>query len=95
MFYEIFRFEMRRAFGRPAIYIYFFILFGLSFGILNAAAGAFEDISMRVISDNVYLNSPTLINILIKVFNFLGIFIAASICSNIVFKDFQHTHVFS
>ena len=90
MFYEIFRFEMRRAFSRPAIYIYFFILFGLSFGILNAAAGAFEGISMRVAGDNIYLNSPTIINILIKVFNFLGIFIAASICSNIVFKDFQH-----
>ncbi|MFA8435085.1 MAG: ABC transporter permease/M1 family aminopeptidase [Marinifilaceae bacterium] len=90
MFYEIFRFEIKRAFKRPAIYLYWFILFALAFLIMNAAGGAFESLSIHIAGDNVKVNAPRVMDILFGSFSYLGIFITAAICSGIVFKDFKY-----
>ncbi|MFA8450583.1 MAG: M1 family aminopeptidase [Bacteroidales bacterium] len=89
MFTEVFRFEIRRSFLTPAIYIYWFVLFALSFGIVNVAGGAFKTINIAFAGDNVNINSPAIIDILLGYFSYFGIFIVAAICSNIVFKDFK------
>lgn len=88
-FLEIFRFEVKRGFSRPAIYIYWAILFLLPFAALHAAGGAFKGISIMIAGDNINLNSPYLIEKAISLFGMIGIFMVSSICSSIVFKDFN------
>ncbi|NOU58447.1 ABC transporter permease/M1 family aminopeptidase [Marinifilum caeruleilacunae] len=90
MFYEIFRFEIKRALHRPAIYIYWCILFLIAFAIMNAAGGALKSINIRMAGDSVYINSPFVLDIILRSFSYLGIFVVAAICANVVMKDYQH-----
>jgi len=90
MLYEIFRFEIKRAFQKPAIYLYWLLLFLLSFILINAAGGAIKSINIHLAGENVFINAPGVLDILFGMYSYLGIFIVAAICSNIVFKDFSH-----
>jgi len=90
MFSEIFLFEIRRAFRKPAIYIYWAILFAMGFFIMNVAGGAFESINMSIGGDNLKVNSPGILNIIFGMFGYLGIFIVAAVVSNVVIKDFRY-----
>ncbi|MCL3782011.1 hypothetical protein EMN47_16615 [Prolixibacteraceae bacterium JC049] len=90
MLYEVFRFEIRRAFQRPTIYLYWLLLFSISFLLINAAAGAFKSFKINFVGDNVFINSPGIIDIIMGLYSYLGIFVVAAICSNIVFKDFAY-----
>lgn len=90
MFFEIFRFEIKRMFRRPAIYLYWFILFLIAFGLFNAAGGAFKGFAIRLAGENVFLNAPGIIDTVMGVFSYLGIFIVAAISANVVMKDYQY-----
>lgn len=90
MFKEIIFFEIKRALRSPALYLYWTILFILAFLLINIAGGAFESINMNIAGDNVYINSPGLLNIIFGIFSYLGIFIVATVTSTIVIKDFRY-----
>lgn len=90
MFYEIFRFEIKRALHRPAIYIYWGIMFLIAFAIINAAGGALKSINIQMAGDNVGINSPFVIDMIMRAFSYLGIFLVAAINANVVLKDYQH-----
>ena len=90
MFYEIFRFEIKRALSRPAVYIYWAILFLIAFAIVNAAGGAIDGINIQFAGDNVYINAPGVVDIFLGTFSYLGIFLVAAICASVVLKDYQY-----
>ncbi|WP_421919513.1 ABC transporter permease/M1 family aminopeptidase [Marinifilum sp.] len=90
MFYEIFRFEIKRGLQRPAIYIYWCILFLIAFAIINAAGGALKSINIQIAGDNVGINSPFVFDMIMRTFSYLGIFLVAAINANVVLKDYQH-----
>ncbi|RKD98509.1 ABC transporter permease/M1 family aminopeptidase [Marinifilum flexuosum] len=90
MFYEIFRFEFKRAINRPAIYIYWGILFLIAFALINAAGGAIPSINIQFGGDNIFINAPGILDIFMGTFSYLGIFLVAALCANVVLKDYQH-----
>ncbi len=90
MFYEIFRFELKRALHRPAIYIYWGILFLIPFAIMNAAGGMLDSVTIQIAGDNTFINAPFVIDMIMRTFSYLGIFVVAAICANVVLKDYQH-----
>lgn len=90
MLYEIIRFEIKRALQRPAVYLYWAILFLLAFATMNVAGGAFKSINLHLAGDKTFINAPGIIDLIMGSFSYLGIFITAAVCSGIVLKDFQH-----
>ncbi|SFT14453.1 hypothetical protein SAMN04487906_3205 [Zhouia amylolytica] len=90
MLFEIIRFEIKRALQRPAVYIYWGILFLLAFAIINVTGGAFKSINLQLAGDKTFINAPGIIDLIMGSISYLGIFIIAAICSNIVLKDFNN-----
>jgi ABC-type transport system involved in multi-copper enzyme maturation permease subunit len=52
--------------------------------------GAFPSVQIQFAGDNIKLNSPWVINLVLSIFSFVGIFITASVISNIIYKDFKY-----
>ena len=63
MFLKILKFELKYKFSRPAVYIYWGILLGLTFFIINAFSGLFSGVSVSVggMGGKVLTNSPFII----------------------------------
>lgn len=96
MFKEIFIFELKQWFKRPAIYIYWFIFFSITLLIGAAIGGLF---SGTVNDTNTFMNSTSMIAGVFTSFNsdfllgFITIIIMVAVISTAVYKDFQHnTH---
>lgn len=83
-------FELRQAFKKSSTYIYAGILFILGFGTINMIGGAFDSIGIMISGDNIKINSPYIIDLLLSVYSYLGIFIFASIVIEIIYKDFRY-----
>ncbi|MCH8316957.1 MAG: hypothetical protein IIA88_00440 [Bacteroidetes bacterium] len=96
MFKEIFLFELKYRFKRPANYIYFGIFFLMTFLAVNGMAGAFKGVVISVGSGGggkVLANAPFQINILITLLSYFGILVTSAIMGNPVYRDFEHqTH---
>lgn len=94
MFKEIFLFEMSCRLKQPAIYIYFAILFLLSFLVINIAGGALKSFSIALSTGKAYVNSPYSISLFLAVIaNYVGIIITSSVVGIAVYKDFSYnTH---
>ena len=90
MLVQLIIFELKAAFRSKTTYVYFLILFLLAFLFINALGGAFPSLQIQIAGDNIKLNSPTVIDLVLSVFSFLGIFITAGIVSNIIYKDFKY-----
>lgn len=90
MLIQLIAFELRTAFRNKVTYIYFLIMFSLAFLFINAVGGAFPSLQIGIAGDNIKLNSPMVIDIVLSLFSFLGIFITAGIVSNIIYKDFKY-----
>ncbi len=90
MISKIIGFEINRAFRSKSTYIYFIILFLLAFLFINTVGGAFKAFRIQVSGDNIFINSPTVIDLVLSMFSFLGIFITAGVISNIVYKDYRY-----
>ncbi|MBT3208283.1 MAG: hypothetical protein HOB05_15700 [Bacteroidetes bacterium] len=90
MLLQIISFELRTALNSKVTYIYFAIMFALTFMFINAVGGAFPAIQIGIAGDNIKLNSPMVIDLVLSFFSFLGIFITAGIVSNIIYKDFKY-----
>lgn len=83
-------FELRQAYKKPATYIYAGTLFILGFATMNLIGGAFDSTSIMISGDNLNINSPYIIDLLLSLYNYLGIFIFASVVIGIIYKDFRY-----
>lgn len=90
MLVQLILFELKAAFRNKVTYIYFLIMFSLAFLFINALGGAFPSLQIQIAGDNIKLNSPTVIDLVLSIFSFLGIFITAGVVSNIIYKDFKY-----
>jgi ABC-type transport system involved in multi-copper enzyme maturation permease subunit len=90
MIWNIIAFELRTAMRNKSTWIYFAVLTLLAFLLINAVGGAFPSVQIQFAGDNVKLNSPMVINLGLSIFSFVGIFITASVISNIIYKDFKY-----
>ncbi len=90
MILQIINFEIRTALRSKLTYIYFAILLSLAFLFMNAIGGAFSSLQIQIAGDNIKVNSPMVIDMILSFFSFLGIFITAGIISNIIYKDFKY-----
>lgn len=82
MFKEIFLFELKYRFSRPATYLYFLLLFlvpVLIFGFGNTPA-----------SEKVYHNSPVVIADFMVLVSIFGILIASAIMGVPLYRDLEH-----
>jgi ABC-2 type transport system permease protein len=92
MFKEIFLFELKSWFKRPAIYLYFMLYLVGTFLLICAATGAFTGNTQDT---NSYMNSASSIASILNSFNsdfFLGLIttiICVSIMGSCVQKDYQ------
>lgn len=92
MFSSVFIFEIKRWLKAPATYIYFGILFLISFLMGTAAGGAFDGIYVGTGagSEKVYVNSPASIDEVLNVINsYIGIILVTAIIGNAVLVDFR------
>ncbi len=93
MFKEIFLFELKTWFKRPAIYLYFFLYLVGTFLLICAATGVFTGETQDT---NSYMNSASSIAGILNSFNsdfFLGLIttiICVSIMGSCVQKDYQY-----
>ena len=90
VFREVLGFELRRALRRPAVYIYWLILFALGFLIMNLLGGAFDSVRFVIAGDGININSPRIMDTLLSAVNYVGVFIPAAIVGAVVYKDFRY-----
>jgi ABC-2 type transport system permease protein len=96
MFLPILLFELKYRLKRPATWIYFFLLFLMSFLLVTAAGGGFGtgvNISLGGDGQTVKINSPFSVNITTTLLSVFGVIIASSLMGNPVYRDFEYrTH---
>lgn len=86
---SIFSFEVRRWLKSPAFYIYFFVLFLLTFLLSLSAGGAFKGITMAFGGEKIWANAPVVIDLLLTYINkYISIVLVVAIIGNTVLKDF-------
>jgi ABC-2 type transport system permease protein len=90
MFSTIFSFEVRRLMRTMSTYIYFFILFIVTFFAALLAGGAFKEVNFRFGGEKIYANSPLIIDAFFSgINNFIGLIIIVAIIGNAALKDFR------
>jgi ABC-2 type transport system permease protein len=89
MFKQIFSFELKLWFKRPAVYIFFLIFFAIAFLITLGRAGLLGGASS---DSNLIINSASSIAKLLNALNtnLIGVMILVTIISPVVYKDFQY-----
>ena len=99
MFGSIFSFEVRRLLRSMSTYIYFFILFIVTYFVALMAAGAFPQANFQFGGEKIYANSPIIIDAFFStVNNYIGIIIIVAVIGNAVLQDFRtntHTLIFT
>jgi len=80
-------------------YIYFFILFIVTYFVALMAAGAFPQANFQFGGEKIYANSPIIIDAFFStVNNYIGIIIIVAVIGNAVLQDFRtntHTLIFT
>ena len=90
MFASIFAFEVRRLTRSISTYIYFFILFLVALLTALIAGGAFPEANMQFGGEKVFVNAPSIVDILFSgIDNFIGLIIIVAVIGNAVLKDFS------
>lgn len=91
MFTEFVLFELKLRAKRFSTYVYFLMLFGMSFLAMNAMGGAVKSItvSLGTSGGQVFINAPYVIHFLTLVFSYLGLMISAAIMSRSIYRDFE------
>jgi ABC-type transport system involved in multi-copper enzyme maturation permease subunit len=90
MFASIFAFELRRWMRSVSTYIYFGILFILTFLLATAAGGTWDSVNVSLgIGEKVHANSPFEIDFIITfITSYIGVIFVIAIIGNSVLKDF-------
>jgi len=90
MFGSIFAFEMRRLLTSASTYIYFFILFIVTFFLALLAGGAFTEANFNFAGEKINANAPVVIDAFFAAINnYIGIILLVAIVGNVVLKDFR------
>ena len=90
MFGSIFAFEMRRLLTSISTYIYFFILFIVTFFLALLAGGAFPEANFNFAGEKISANAPIVIDAFFAAINnYIGIILIVAIIGNAVLKDFR------
>ncbi len=90
MFGSIFAFEVRRLVRSMSTYIYFSILFVVTFFLALMAGGAFKEVKVNFAGEKIFANSPLIIDAFFStVNNYIGIIIIVAVVGNAVLKDFR------
>ncbi len=90
MFGSIFSFEVRRLLKSMSTYIYFLILFIVTFFLALLAGGAFKEAKVNFAGEKIYANAPIVIDsFFAAVNNYIGIIIIVAVVGNAVLKDFR------
>ena len=82
MFKNIFLFEIKYRFGRPATWAYFSILF--LFGLIVAISGNGPS------SEKVFVNSPVGIATMLSTISIFGIMLASAVMGVPIYRDIEH-----
>lgn len=82
---EQFLFELKYRFKRPATYIYFGILFFMSFIALASDA-----VQIGGGQGQVYINAPIVVNNFIIILSIVGMAISSAVLSVPIYRDFEH-----
>lgn len=82
MFKEFFFLEIRSAFRRPMIYIFFFIMALMSFG-----AVASDNVQIGGAIGNIYKNAPYVITQFVSLFSLIGVLFAVAFFNNAALRD--------
>lgn len=97
MFAEIFLFELKLSFKKPATYIYFTIFFALALFIGLAAAGVFETAQQdtNVIGNSAYAFSGLLAGLNDNILGLVNSVILVAVMATAIQKDYEYnTHPF-
>lgn len=94
MFSTIFSFEVKRLMKSLSTYIYFLILFAVTFLISLILGGAFKSANINIIAEKTYANSPYMIDGFFSFIDgWIGTIIIVALIGNAVLKDFKYnTH---
>ncbi len=94
MFSTIFFFEIRRLLQSVSTYIYFLILFLVTFFMALFIGGAFKDININLAGEKIFANSPLIIDSFLSgITGWIGAIIVVAVVGNAVLKDFKYnTH---
>ena len=91
MFSSIFFFEIRRLLQSISTYIYFFILFLVTFFMALFIGGAFKDVNVNIAGEKIYANSPIIIDSFFSgISSWIGAIIIVAVIGNAVLKDFKY-----
>lgn len=82
MFLNIFIFELRYRFRRPATYIYFTMLFLVAFLMISTGSSA--------ATEKVYYNAPITIANVHLLISLFGIFLASAVMGVPIYRDLEH-----
>lgn len=82
---EQFLFELKYRFKRPATYIYFGILFFMSF-----IAIASDTVQIGGGQGQVYINAPIVVSNFIIILSIVGMAISSAVLSVPIYRDFEH-----
>lgn len=90
---DIFLFELKYRFTRPATYLYFLIFF-----LLPLMAIMTESVSIGATSEKVFKNAPVVISTYMAIMSIFGILVASAIMGVPVYRDIEYktnTYFFS
>ena len=95
MFFRILSFELKYKFRRPAVYIYWGILFALTFLIVNAFSGLIDGVSVSIggMGGKIFTNSPFIIYTLVSGLSFMALILLPALIGNSIYRDYENnTH---
>lgn len=95
MFFRILSFELKYKFRRPAVYIYWGILFAITFFLINAFSGLFDGVSVSIggMGGKVQTNSPFVIYTMLSGISFMALILLPALIGNSIYRDFENnTH---
>ncbi|MCK5169737.1 MAG: hypothetical protein KAQ75_07655, partial [Bacteroidales bacterium] len=100
MFFRILSFELKYKFTRPAVYIYWVILFALTFLMVNAFSGLIDGVSVSIggMGGKVLTNSPFIVYTLTSGFGFMAMILLPALIGSSVYRDYEtnaHAILFS
>ncbi len=91
MFGSIFSFEVRRLMRSLSTYIYFLVLFVVTFLLAQIAGGAFREAKFNTGGEKILANAPIIIGAFYSAINnYIGLIILVAVVGNAVLKDFSY-----
>lgn len=92
MFLKILLFELKYKFRRPAVYIYWGILFALTFFLINAFTGLIDGISVSIagMGGKVLTNSPFVIYNFVSGISFMALILLPALIGNSIYRDYEN-----